>query len=260
MIKYPVVDEQVFRETEALKYDVVDPSSISVVMPFFNNWNLTHMRLMELWKHIHVHEVVLVNDASTDDVDKVVAWWQKETPLPITYIKNEKNLGFGKSMNRGVWTATGEIVVLLSNDVIVSGDFGIDVRRVIELQTLVGNTLYDWDTGWNVFDMPDGKRLFPYLGGYFLAAYKHDFLELGGFDDRYGKFDFEDVDLSTRAIYMDYELVPLNSPYLKHMSGQTVRKNYTDREKYTRENIEKFYSKWKKILYEDTSFITNNNG
>ena len=254
MIKYPVIDEQLFRETEALKYEAVDPNSISVVMPFFNNWHLTHQRLMELWKHVHIDEVVLVNDASTDDVDKAVAWWQKETPLPITYIKNEQNLGFGKSMNKGIWTASGEIVILLSNDVIVTGDFGIEVRKFIDLDTLIGNTLYDWDTGWNVFDMPDGKKMFPYLGGYFLAAYKDTFRELGGFDDRYGKFDYEDLDLSTRAVYMGYDLVPLNSPYLKHMSGQTVRKSFPDREKYTIENREKFYQKWKKIYYEDTSF------
>ena len=62
---------------------------------------------------------------------------------------------------------------------------------------------------------------------------------------------------TTAALFLGCELIPLNSPYLKHLSGQTVRKNYPDREKYTNENREKFYQKWKKILYEDTSFSTN---
>jgi len=120
--------------------------------------------------------------------------------------------------------------------------------------------LYSFNTGWNTFDMPDGSRLFSYLGGYFLAAYKQDFIELGGFDDIYGKFDVEDLDLSTTALFLNYDLVALNSPFLKHLSGQTVRKNYPDREKYTNENREKFYQKWKKILYENSGQFSDNHG
>jgi len=247
------VDDVVYAQTDALKYKEISIDKISVVIPFFNNWSLTHLRLMELWKYVYIHEIILVDDASTDPkIDPAVAWWQKETSIPLVYIKNKENLGFGGSMNVGIWAATGDIVVLLSNDVVVTGDFGIQLRQVITPSVLVGNTLYNWDTGWNTFQMPGGKKTFPYLGGYFLAAHKQAFIELGGFDDRYGKFDFEDVDLSTTAIYMGYELLPLNSPYINHLSGQTVRKNYPDRERYTKENVNKFYKKWKKILYENT--------
>ena len=255
---YEVMDETEFQQMRKLKETEITPRRISVVIPFFNNWDLTHQRLMDLWKHVNPYEIILIDDASTETkIDSSVAWWQKEVKLPIRYVKNGKNLGFGKSMNKGIWLSEGEVVVLLSNDVTVSGDFTIPILSKIDNNVLIGNTLYEYDTGWNKFVIKGKVKIFPYLGGYFLAAFRDSFIELGGFDDRYGKFDYEDVDLSTRAVYMGYELVPLNSGHLTHLSGQTVRKNFPDREKYTNENKKKFYEKWKK-LYEDTSKFPNN--
>ena len=196
---YSILDDEAYAVKVAKKFDF-STKKLSVVIPFFNNWALTHARLMEIWRHVYVHEVILVNDASTEPrIDSQVAWWQKETDLPLVYIKNKENLGFGKSMNKGIWAATGEVVVLLSNDVVITGDFSLDLYRKLTKGTLIGNTLYDFPTGWNVFSMPDGSRLFPYLGGDFLAAYKHDFIVWGGFDELYGKFDYEDVDLYYRS-------------------------------------------------------------
>jgi len=220
---------------------------VSVIIPFYNNWELTHSRLMELYTHVDPLEIILVNDCSTDNVGGR-KWWESNTKHNIVCLDNDINLGFGGSMNRGVEESTGNFVILLSNDVIVRGDIVSQTLDKYKKNSLLGNTLRDYDTGWNVFEYLGRKRMFPYIEGYYIACDKHAWEELGGFDPIFAPYDMEDVDLSTSAILNGYNLVALNSQYLSHMSGQTIRKVNPQRETITNMNRQKFYMKWTRIL------------
>ncbi|MHC4913451.1 MAG: glycosyltransferase family 2 protein, partial [Planctomycetota bacterium] len=128
---------------------------ISIIIPFLNNWQLTHQRLMDCHKFLPDDaEIILVNDASTDaDCDSGVAFWQKaKNRQKIRYVKNKENLGFGGSMNRGAKFAKGEILVFLSNDVIITGNFVEQIKNEINADEdiLIGGRVLYWDTGWNV--------------------------------------------------------------------------------------------------------------
>ena len=72
---------------------------------------------------------------------------------------------------------------------------------------------------------------------------------LGGFDPIYGKHDYEDVDISTKALIIGLTLVPLNSPLIKHLGTQTI--GYTaERLAMTTKNREKYLQKWSDKLLE----------
>ena len=192
-------------------------------------------------------EIILINDASTEmDCDGGVAWWQK-FPLrqKLRYLKNDKNLGFGGSMNRGAKVAKGEILIFLSNDVVISGNFVDRIKNEIEndADILIGGRSIYWDTGWNQFN----NTIFPYCEGWLLACTREVWDNLGGFDPIYGISDYEDVDLSTTAIQKGYRLVGLDSPFLKHLAGQTAKYN-EERLARTNRNKEKFYAKWRSII------------
>jgi GT2 family glycosyltransferase len=217
---------------------------ISIIIPFFNNWQLTHQRLMDCHKFLPDDaEIILVNDASTEtDCDGGVAFWQKaENRQKIRYVKNKKNLGFGGSMNRGAKFAKGEILVFLSNDVIITGNFVEQIKNEIDADEdiLIGGRIIYFDSGWNVVS----NVIFPYCEGWLLACTQKVWDNLGGFDPRYAPFDYEDVDLSATAIEQGYRLVGLNSPYLKHLGGQTA--NYNEKRlAITYRNRELFHEKW----------------
>ena len=53
--------------------------SISIIIPFYNHWEMTHQGLAELYKYVSDPvEIVLVNDCSTEpDCKSGIAWWQK---------------------------------------------------------------------------------------------------------------------------------------------------------------------------------------
>jgi GT2 family glycosyltransferase len=227
---------------------------ISLIMPFYGKWEMTHQRLNELYKFIHPAvnlEIILINDKPQDDEPNGVGWWQKMGALKVRYFRNDENLGFGGSMNRGASKAEGDVLIFFSNDVVVSGDFVTQIIGALSVdsQRFIGNVVYDFDTGWNHLKMRDGKKiLFPYAEGYLLACTKEVWEDLGGFDPIYYPYDFEDVDISTTALHKGYNLFALNSPYIRHLSGQTVSQVNPRREDVTRLNQQKFISKWSKIL------------
>jgi len=229
--------------------------SVSIILPFYNNWYLTHSCMMSLYSHIAIPvEIILVDDCSTDDnIAGAMGWWRNNGKHRVICIKNPKNMGFGESMNRGVHRSTGKIVILLSNDVKVSGDFVSLIQREIKKneKILIGGEIHDWDTSWNFLEICGKRKLFPYAAGWLLACLRDTWHDLGGFDSRYERFDYEDMDLSTTAIHKGYKIVGLNSDMLRHFGGQTVRKYHPDREKQTMINRQKFIDKWSKILSED---------
>lgn len=217
---------------------------ISVILPFYNKFHLVHERLGEFLRFVPVDdvEILLIDDGSTENVDSQVGFWQKQIGVhKIRYIKNEKNEGFGYSMNRGAEKATGDVLVFFSNDVVVNSDFISEISYLTagDDKVLVGGQLMDFDTGWNRF----GGKVITYLNGWILACTKKAWEELGGFDLRYGISDYEDVDLCFNAIQKGFHLVPLTQSRLRHLGGQTAGYN-PEREKRTIENRKKFVEKW----------------
>src|SRR3989338_2702569 len=109
--------------------------SISVVIPSYNGKLLLEKNLpaviasLKYLKRpgpakqgqafIDSSEIIVVNDASSDGT----ANWLSANYPQIKVIENKNNLRFGRSCNRGVNLAKGEIVVLLNNDVKPHQDF-----------------------------------------------------------------------------------------------------------------------------------------
>jgi len=241
---------------------------VSIIIPFYNHWKLVSDRLLELNRFIPLgHEVVLVNDASEEDVTQQVAFWQSKANYDVSYYINPENLGFGKSMNVGAKVALqhkADVLVFLSNDVEVGKDF---VNQLIAIFTsdnklLVGAELMDWDTGWNKIQ----GTIIPYLNGWFLSCTAESWKELGGFDDRYAPFDYEDVDLSLTALTLGYELVQLYDSLipqrmgeqtpLRHMGGRTAMYN-EERGDITRRNRQRFIEKWQPRMKEINVTVAN---
>jgi len=220
---------------------------VSIIVPFFNNWSLTHQRMMELYNKVQYEpcEIILVNDASTDrEIDDGVGFWQKfsNSKHLIRYVKNEVNQGFGYAMNRGASIANGEVVVLLSNDVQIFDDFVAEVVTLLQENDkyFIGGEVLWHDTGWNRI----GDTIVPYANGWLLACTKSAWLDIGGFDLNFGRFDAEDIDLSISAVKRGYILKALTKSKLKHIGGATIYKLYPDRQEYTKRNIQYLKEKW----------------
>lgn len=99
-----------------LKTDLI---KISVIIPMYNNENtiidtLESVRNQSVYKCIH--EIIIINDGSTDNSKKVVENYSDENKnLPIKLI-NKENGGVSSARNIGVLQSNGNFIALLDSD------------------------------------------------------------------------------------------------------------------------------------------------
>ena len=165
------------------------------------------------------HEIILVDNGSDD---ASVAFLREEFP-EVRLVQHKTNMGFVRGYNAAFDVATKDIVVLLNNDMEVDRGFlepllrpfGDDDVFAVSAQIFLedtdrppqetGLTGAVWRTGRLKFrhdPVPeDVPELLPVLwaGGGSSAVDRRRLLELGGLDDLYHPFYFEDTGLSLEA-------------------------------------------------------------
>jgi N-acetylglucosaminyl-diphospho-decaprenol L-rhamnosyltransferase len=111
------------------------PLSIDVVIVAFGRYELTDSCLRHLSEQTTPHRVILVDNGSTDDTRaRLAAEWPA---VPMESF--DDNRGFAEACNRGVAAGSGEVVVLLNNDVDTHPDFLQHLVEPLEADPSVGS-------------------------------------------------------------------------------------------------------------------------
>lgn len=88
---------------------------VSVVIPFYNRINLLTKSIESVLKQTHKNlEIILINDGSTEDIDKIIEY--TKTDKRIKLINLDENKGPAHARNVGIEKATGEYVAFLDSD------------------------------------------------------------------------------------------------------------------------------------------------
>lgn len=221
--------------------NTMNTMKVSFVIPIYNHFELVNQLLVDIMGNTRPDEIIVVDDYSQDEATlNGLHWWAFN--MNVKVIRPIENIGFLKASNYGISKATSDVVCLISSDVRVEDDLVKIIKDLlINPKRLIGGTVYLDSTGWNCFD----GKIFPYAEGWLLSCTKEAWSELGGFDERYAPWDFEDVDLSTTAISKGYELVGLNNHRIRHLGAKTIGYN-ENRLTVTERNREKFREKWVK--------------
>lgn len=219
----------------------MNPNPVSFVIPMFDKFHLTFQLLLDIQQYSSsVDEVLVLDNGSVErDTELALEFQSQRSPyFPIRVARVENNVGFIHICNWGVPQAKCEAVVLISNDVRIQSDLANEVRQKLTDNNILGGVLYRDTTGWNEFD----DTIFPYLEGWLLAFKKKTWKDVGGFDDDFAPFDYEDVDFSTSARNMGCDLVQLEGNY-RHLAASTIGYN-DERLEITKRNREIFKRKW----------------
>jgi len=254
---------------------------VSIVIPTFNGKDLLQENLPSLREPLKIYpydsEVLIVDNGSLDDTEKFLT---QEYP-DIRVLKNRNNEGFGPAVNRGVREAKHNIVITLNNDIKVEKDFIAPLTRhfhdpsvfavVSKSLVNVGGRILNESVTVPVFD--DGFFLSHqplvhdpglkieetctnlHASGGFAAFDKKKFLTLGGFDEIYHPFYYEDIDLSYQAWKRGWQVLYEPKSIVYHRSHGTTRKVATDTFIHRIEQRNKFLFSWKNLS--DPQFLFN---
>ena len=259
----------------------VDQPDVSIVIPVHNEWRYTAACLKSLADSAgeYSFEVIVVDDASGDGTEESLI-----AIGGLNYLRNEENLGFVGSCNRGAGQARGEYLVMLNNDTeVLDGwlDGLIDTLKCEPEAGLVGARLvypdgrlqesggiiYSDGSGWN-YGREDvaGKpaynfmREVDYCSGACIALRTELFRELGGFDERYAPAYYEDTDLAFRIRDAGLKVLVQPASTVIHHEGVTSGTDLsTGVKQYQLINQEKFVDRWQEELKLQPGSITDTN-
>ncbi|MFC1778114.1 glycosyltransferase, partial [Pseudomonadota bacterium] len=243
---------------------------VSIIIPVYNKWSYTAACLTSLLevKGKYSFEVLVVDDQSSDESAHHLSRIKG-----LTHLRNEKNLGFVGSCNRGARHARGEYVVFLNNDTqVLEGwlDELIDTFDREPLAGLVGSRLvypdgslqesggiiFNDGSGWNYGrdqNAEDPKYHFlresDYVSGACIILKTKYFHELGAFDERYAPAYYEDTDLAFRVRESGRKVFIQPQSVIVHHEGVT---SGTDTSAGTKQyqliNQKTFVERWQKAL------------
>lgn len=112
---------------------------LSVVMPVFNEAPIIEASLKNklawLQQKNFIAELILVNDASTDDSEVKILTLQNN--LPLVYLKNECNLGFGGTVRKGIAAAQGEKILCLPADLFITAEKANEIIALLNSNDVV---------------------------------------------------------------------------------------------------------------------------
>lgn len=245
-------------------------ADVSIVIPVYNKWTYTAACLRSLieTQSSFSYEVIVVDDQSSDETAGYL-----ESIKGIKYLRNDENLGFVGSCNRGASVASGEYIVMLNNDTQVLDGWldelietfsrepkaGLVGARLVypdgRLQES-GGIIFSDGSGWNYGREQDAEapdylflREVDYCSGACIALKTELFASLGGFDDRYAPAYYEDTDLAFRVREAGLKVLIQPMSAVIHFEGVTSGTDTsTGVKKYQLINQQKFLQRWKDEL------------
>lgn len=252
---------------------------VSIVLPAYNQWLFTAACLRSLaeTEGRYSFEVIVVDDCSDDES----ADWLGSIE-GLNYVRNEVNLGFVGSCNRGASLARGEFLVFLNNDTqVLEGwlDELIDTLKTEPGAGLVGSRLiypdgrlqesggiiFNDGSGWNYGREDDADRPeycfmreVDYCSGACIALRTEHFKQIGPFDTRYAPAYYEDTDLAFRMREAGLKVLVQPASTVIHHEGITSGTDTSSGTKqYQLVNQEKFVARWETELQSQPAVVDN---
>ncbi|HTW45924.1 MAG TPA: glycosyltransferase family 2 protein [Acidobacteriaceae bacterium] len=102
---------------------------LSVVVPAYNEENTLRTVVEKLLNVPLLHEVIIVDDCSTDNTQEVARSLSSEYPLIIRVMRHPKNAGKTEALKTGFASTTGNIVIVQDADLEYNPD---EIAYVIE--------------------------------------------------------------------------------------------------------------------------------
>ena len=219
----------------------------TVIVPSFNTLEHTKNTYESLLLYGGDIDIIMIDDASNDGTDK---WLESLDNSNLTVIIDKERKGHTYWYDEGMRRAKTDIVSILHSDMIIGPGYFENMLKHLERGKVVCSTrieppihpagkekvvrqfgedanVFNWE-GFEEFvtkeikDQKDKttKGIFaPWM------LYKEDHLSIGGHDQRFAPYGYEDSDIFNRWINAGYEMVQARDSLCYHMTCRGHRWN-----------------------------------
>jgi GT2 family glycosyltransferase/glycosyltransferase involved in cell wall biosynthesis/SAM-dependent methyltransferase len=256
--------------SEIIQLPEVEIPEVSLIIPLYAHAELTRACLHSIREHTTrvSYEVILVDDKADGETQRLL-----EEVKGASILRNEQNLGYLRSMNRGASVARGKWLVLFNNDTEVTRgwleamldcansapDVGVVTPKFIYPDGTLneaGGIIWRDGTGVNYGrgDEPDRyqyeyRRETDYGSAAALMVSAELWKDMAGFDERYLPMYYEDTDLCFEARKRGLRVLYEPGAVVVHMEGATAGNDPTaGHKRYQEQNRHKFVAKWRDQL------------
>lgn len=241
---------------------------ISIILVTYNNLDFTKACLdsMEKFNNYTNCEIIVVDNLSQDGTREYLTEYERNHSN-FKAILHDCNSGFAAGNNIGINESTGEYVILLNNDTVVTPNWIENLIKHFKLDNNIGmvgprtnnignesrldinytNTEEMIEKSYNIYyENVDKQYNIPILA-FFCVAIKREIIEkIGLLDEAYGIGMFEDDDYCMRAREQGHKLICADDVFIHHHLGASFDKNPEWKEQLFKKNKAIYESKWGK--------------
>jgi len=228
---------------------------VSHVIPCYENVDLTMECLSYFYKNTPPGELIIVDDGSTEEYPCT------EDFNPDIFIAHKNNMGFPKSVNDGIKVASGDLIAVWNNDILVAPgwlepiiaafndldnqDYGMLGPKIYEPSSVAKEDFFlNRQEGWNSnleHPLMDWHKGCPWV-------FKREvFKYVGYFDEQFYPTQYEDTDFLLRMALFGYKHAVVSNAEVFHYSAFTQNTTLKERFNgfgYANKNRERFEKKW----------------
>lgn len=202
----------------------MDKIKVSVVIPAYNASKTIDLCLRSILRqNFSDHEVIVVDDGSTDDTR------EKVKKYPVRLISKAHG-GLSTARNTGIEASRGDILIFFDSDCVAKKDF---IAKLIEplKDSKVGVTQAWWEVAnkdklvptliFKTYEYFTRNLNYPdFFWGYCFAAKRELFQKVGLFDAVWKRV--EDVDFAYKAIKEGYKIYLMKEVRVGHFFRETL--------------------------------------
>ena len=249
---------------------------VSIVILTFNQLRYTKECIRSIQKYTpEKHEIIFIDNGSTDGT---LEWLKKLIKKYPNYklINNKINLGFAKGCNQGIKASSGEFIILLNNDVVVTENWLSGMLECLNFRPNVGivgpmtnnisgpqkvpQVSYE-----SIQDLPSFAKSFNEQNRYrrprhqrivgFCMLFKRKLVDdIGYLDESFGTGNFEDDDYCLRTALHGYQNYIAGDVFIHHYGSRSFVGNRIEYSGLLNSNKNIFLDKWNSIDPNDPLF------
>lgn len=230
----------------------------SIIIPVIDNERLTIACLNSIQKNTTDYEIIVVDNGSKIPFCADSNW-----------IRNEKNMGFPIAINQGIRKSSGDIIILLNNDTIVSPHWTEYLTEHLKNYDMIGPLTNNISGVQQLIlkevELPEktdivaegihktnaGKSMPYHRIVFFCVAIKREVInKIGELDEIFTPGNCEDDDYCLRAIEAGFKLGIAEDCFIYH-KGSASKDSYTvEYSELLTTNMAKFKTKWPREKYD----------